>query len=142
MQKLMKHGFMTAMELTACHLLEDHVFPAPADGYVVFFVSFYKWGFDTPSHQFLRSLLQYYDLELHHFTPLGILHIASFKILCEAYLGVDPEFDLRNYFFCVRHLQDLKARLTVSGGAVIHVKYGHGVDPYLGIPMPRSMKGW
>jgi hypothetical protein len=25
---------------------------------------------------------------------------------------------------------------------VIHVKLGHGVDPYLEIPMPRSMKGW
>jgi hypothetical protein len=24
----------------------------------------------------------------------------------------------------------------------IHVKLGHGVDPYLEIPMPRSMKGW
>jgi hypothetical protein len=32
--------------------------------------------------------------------------------------------------------------LTVSGGAVIHVKSGHGVDPYFNIPMPRSMKGW
>jgi hypothetical protein len=30
----------------------------------------------------------------------------------------------------------------VSRGTVIHVKSGHGVDPYLDIPMPRSMKGW
>jgi hypothetical protein len=28
------------------------------------------------------------------------------------------------------------------GGTVIHVKSGHGVDPYLEIPMPKSMKGW
>jgi hypothetical protein len=27
-------------------------------------------------------------------------------------------------------------------GAVIHVKSVHEVDPYLNIPMPRSMKGW
>jgi hypothetical protein len=25
---------------------------------------------------------------------------------------------------------------------VIHVKFGHGVDPYFDIPMPKSMKGW
>jgi hypothetical protein len=32
--------------------------------------------------------------------------------------------------------------LTISGGTVVHVKSGHGVDPYFDIPMPRSMKGW
>jgi hypothetical protein len=30
----------------------------------------------------------------------------------------------------------------IFGGVVIHVKSGHGVDPYLEIPMPRSMNGW
>jgi hypothetical protein len=30
----------------------------------------------------------------------------------------------------------------ISRGTVIHVKSGHGVDPYPEIPMPRSMKGW
>jgi hypothetical protein len=32
--------------------------------------------------------------------------------------------------------------LTVSRDIVIHVKFGHRVDPFLDIPMPRSMKGW
>jgi hypothetical protein len=49
-------------------------------------------------------------------------------------MGVDPEFDLWNYFFCVRRPQDT--------GMVIHVKSKHGVDPYFNIDMPRSMKGW
>jgi hypothetical protein len=30
----------------------------------------------------------------------------------------------------------------ISEGMVIHVKSRHGVDPYLIISMPRSMKGW
>jgi hypothetical protein len=30
----------------------------------------------------------------------------------------------------------------ISGGAVIHVKSGHGANPYLEIPIPRSIKGW
>jgi hypothetical protein len=62
--------------------------------------------------------------------------------LCEAYLGIDHKFDLWNYFFRVRHSQDPKAELALSGGAVIHVKFGHGVDSYLEVPMPESMKGW
>jgi hypothetical protein len=32
--------------------------------------------------------------------------------------------------------------LTISRGAVIHVRSGHGVDPYFNLPMPRLMKGW
>jgi hypothetical protein len=31
----------------------------------------------------------------------GALHIATFVTLCEAYLGIDPEIDLRKYFFHV-----------------------------------------
>jgi hypothetical protein len=28
------------------------------------------------------------------------------------------------------------------GGVDIHVKYGHGVDPYFDIPMRESVNGW
>jgi hypothetical protein len=33
--------------------------------------------------------------------PLGILYIVAFVTLCEAYMGIDPHFDLWNYFFHV-----------------------------------------
>jgi hypothetical protein len=45
--------------------------------------SFYDQGFGVTSHQFLRSLLQFYGLELHHLPPLGISHMAVFVTLCE-----------------------------------------------------------
>jgi hypothetical protein len=51
------------------------------------------------SYQFLRSLLQFYGLELHHLTPLGILHMVAFVTLCEAYMWIQPHFDMWNYFF-------------------------------------------
>jgi hypothetical protein len=92
---------MMVTELTTCYVPEDLVFPTLMEGYLVTFVAFYEQGFGTPSHWFLRSLLRYYDLELHNLTPSGVLHIASFMTLCEAYLGIDPEIDLWNYFFCV-----------------------------------------
>jgi hypothetical protein len=105
-------------------------------------MAFLERGFSMPPHWFLHSLLQYYDLVLHHLTPLGVLHIVAFVTLSEAYLGIDPELDLWKYFFCVQRPQDPEAKLTISWGVVIHVKAGHGVDPYLEIPMPRSMKWW
>jgi hypothetical protein len=142
LQKLEKQDFMMAAELTTYRVAEDPTLPAPVGGYVVSFMAFYERGFGKPLHQFLCSMLWYYDHELHHLTPSGVLHIVAFVTLCEAYLGIDPNFDLWSYFFRVRRLHDLEAELTISEGAVIHVESGHGVDPYPKIPMPRSMKGW
>jgi hypothetical protein len=56
--------------------------------------AFYEWGFGVPSHQFLHLLLQFYDIELNHLTPSGILHMAAFVALCEAYMGIEPHFNL------------------------------------------------
>jgi hypothetical protein len=69
-------------------------------------------------------------------------HIVAFVTLFEAYLAIDPDFDLWNYFFRVWCPHDPKAEQTISGGMPIHVESGHGVEPYPKIPMPRSMKGW
>jgi hypothetical protein len=142
LQKLVKHGFMSAAELEACQVPEDPTFPIPAVGYVVSFAAFYEQGFGVPPHQFLRSLLWYYGLELHHLTPPGVLQITAFITLCEAYLGIDSNLDLWKYFFCVHCPQDPEVELMIFGGAVIHVKSGHEAEPYLEIPIPRSMKGW
>jgi hypothetical protein len=109
-QKLMKYGFMAAVDLEASRVPEDPVFPAPADGYMVSFVAFYERGLSTPPHWFLRSLLRYYCLELHHLTPSGVLYIAAFMTPCEAYLGINPKTDLWKDFHSVRCPQDLKAR--------------------------------
>jgi hypothetical protein len=57
-------------------------------------VAFYEEGFGVPSHRFFRLLLQFYNMELHHLTPSGILHIEAFVTLCEAYMGIEPHFDL------------------------------------------------
>jgi hypothetical protein len=62
LQKLVKQGFLMAVDLTGCYVPEDPTFPTHAKGYVVSFVVFYEWGFSTPSHQFFRLLLRYYGL--------------------------------------------------------------------------------
>jgi hypothetical protein len=124
----MKHGIMSVAELKAYRVPTDPAFPAPVEGYVVSFTTFYEWGFSMLSHQFIHLLLRYYGLELHHLTPSGVLHIVAFMTLCETYLGIDPDLDLWKYFFHVWRPQDPKVELTTSGGVVIHVKSGHGVD--------------
>jgi hypothetical protein len=75
------------------------VSPAPVGGYVVASMAFHEWGFGVPSHRFLCSLLWSYDMDLHHLTPLRILHMAAFVTLCESYIGIEPYFNLWSYFF-------------------------------------------
>jgi hypothetical protein len=85
-----------------------------------------------PSQQFLHLL--------HYLTPLGILHIAAFMTLCEAYMWIEPHINLRSYFFRIQ-LQlssDMEAAVL---GAYISVRSGPGVDPYLRLPMSTPLVG-
>jgi hypothetical protein len=100
LRNLVSQGYMTVAELATYHVPEDPAPPVLAGGYVVACVAFYERGFSVPSHGFLCSLLQFYGLELHHLTPSGILHMMTFVTLCEAYMGIEPHFNLWNYFFC------------------------------------------
>jgi hypothetical protein len=85
LQDLMSQGFMTTVELATCHVPEDPVSTAPVREYVVACAVFYERGFSVPTHCFLHSLLQYYGLELHHLTSLGIVHIVTFVTVDVSY---------------------------------------------------------
>jgi hypothetical protein len=94
LQNLVSQGYMMGAELATCRVHANPASPTSAVGYVVARSSFYEREFGVPSHQFLCLLLQFYVLELHHLTLLGILHIAAFVTLCEAYMQIEPHFNL------------------------------------------------
>jgi hypothetical protein len=50
LQKLMKHGFLSAAELETYWMPEDPTLPTSADGYMESFMAFYEWGFKAPPH--------------------------------------------------------------------------------------------
>jgi hypothetical protein len=141
MQNLMSQGYMTVVELVTYHVPKDPASPAPTGGYIMVCVAFYEWGFGVPSHRFLCLLLQFYGLELHHLTPSGILHIAVFVTLCEAYMGIEPHFDLWNYFFRAWLWPGSDAEAVVWGSVDIFVRSGSGIDPYFCFPMSDPLIG-
>jgi hypothetical protein len=104
--------------------------------------AFYKRGFGVPSHRFLRSLLQFYNMELHHLTPSGILHMATFVTLFEAYIGIEPYFNLWNYFFCAWLRQGSDMETVALGNVDIFVRFRPKVDPYFSVLMPVPPIGW
>jgi hypothetical protein len=130
LQNLMSQGYMMTVELVTCCVPEDPTSPISVGGYVVACAVFYKQGFGEPTHSFLCSLLQFYGLELHHLTPSGILHMASFVTLCEAYKGIEPHFNLWNYLFRAWLQQGSVAEAMALGSLDIFIKSRHGVDPY------------
>jgi hypothetical protein len=74
--------------------------PTPNINEIVVFASFFQRGFELPVCDFLRSLLDHYQIKLVHLNPNSILQITIFVHICEAYLGILPNFPLfKNYFF-------------------------------------------
>lgn len=52
--------------------------------------SFIMRELSMPPHDFLRGLLFYYGIQLHHISSNGMLHIACFINMCECFLGTRP----------------------------------------------------
>jgi hypothetical protein len=74
--------------------------PTPNKKEIVMFSSFFQRGFGLSVCDFLCGLLDHYKIELVHLNPNSILQIAVFIHLCEAFLGIPPNFPLfKNYFF-------------------------------------------
>ena len=48
---------------------------------------------------FLHRLLNEWGLELQHLNPTGVLHVAGFVTVCEAFLGMEPHVDFFQRIF-------------------------------------------
>jgi hypothetical protein len=113
-------------KLIANHFLPDRVvlqwcpttsedIPKPNTNEIVVFSSFFQHGFGLPACDFFHGLLDHYQIELVDLNPNSILQIVVFVHLCEAFLGIPPNFPLfKNYFF-LKH-QPSAANHKVIGG--------------------------
>ena len=67
----------------------------------VCFVPFLLRGLGFPIPQFLRRLLAFHRIQLHHLMPNSILHIAVFVAVCKMYLECEEHFGLWRKYFCL-----------------------------------------
>ena len=145
LEGLVRRGLLRPLSTVQEWLLPgDEAEPAPPEGYVVSFTIFHERGFAIPAHRFLRGLLDYYDVELHHLTPNGVQHMAAFVALCEGFLGIDPHFDLWRYFFTIslskRRVGGKEVNVPM-GCASIHLRHTRSRD-YPLMRLATSNKGW
>ncbi|KAK1685097.1 hypothetical protein QYE76_045945 [Lolium multiflorum] len=112
--------------------------PKPPKGFTVMFVAFLFPGLSLPAHEFLRSLLFFYGIQLWQSTPNSILHLSIFITVCEAFLGIDPHWGLwRKIFYVKRHNDNNGPPVVCGVGFVVRKE----VD-YFNFPMKESVQGW
>ncbi|KAK1662464.1 hypothetical protein QYE76_050623 [Lolium multiflorum] len=135
--KLRNLGFISASE-EDIRLPGAVTRPKPPKGFTVMFVAFLFRGLSLPAHEFLRSLLFFYGIQLWQLTPNSILHLSIFITVCEAFLGIDPHWGLWRKIFYVKRHNDSNGPPVVGGvGFVVR----QDVD-YLDYPMKESVQGW
>ena len=62
-------------------------------------------------------------VHVHYLTPNSMLHISFFVHLCEAFLGIEPHFDLFQYFFHLK-LHPNDSKVDIVGGAGLQFRQG------------------
>jgi hypothetical protein len=136
--KLIVNHFLPDRVVLQWHPATGKDLPTPNTNEFVVFSSFFQCGFGLSACDFFRGLLDHYQIELVHLNPNSILQIIVFVHLCEAFLGIPPNFCLfRNYFF-------LKYQPSATNRKVID---GAGLQTrpraaFLELPMKTSLWGW
>jgi hypothetical protein len=87
-RKLVVSHFLSYREVLQWHPAVGEDIPTPNTNEIVVFASFFQRRFGLPICDFLRDLLDHYQIELVHLNPNSILQITIFVHLCEAYLGI------------------------------------------------------
>jgi hypothetical protein len=113
---------------------------------VVSFVCFHERGFGVPTSAFMRALLHYYRVELHHLAPNTVAQAAIFTAVCEGYLGVEPQWNLWLHLFKAKlfaRKAGEKGVLCVArvGSCVLQVRSGQA-DLYIPARLISSNSGW
>jgi hypothetical protein len=124
----------------------DHWESAPPEGYVVSFMAFHERGLGVPLSHFMRVLLHYYKVELHHLAPNSISQATIFAAVYEGYLGMEPHWNLWLHLFKTKHFTkkagERAVRRTVHvGSCTLQVQAGRG-DQYIPAQLISSNSGW
>jgi hypothetical protein len=100
--------------------------------------SFFQHEFGLPTCEFLYGLLHHYQIELVHLNSNSILQIAIFVHLCEAFLGVPPNFPVFKSYFLLKYQPNTNTR-EVLGSVGLQIR-PH--NDFLDLPMKMSLKRW
>src|SRR4051812_44615408 len=137
LRKLRERGLIP-QDKQAVKIPGDEVTPRPPAGFRVMFVAFVLWGLSLPVHYFLRGLLFFYGIQLHHLSPISILHIACFITFCECWLGIEPHFGLFRKLYSAKR-QSGSDGVYPIGGCIISLRSNF---LFFSFAMSESVQYW
>jgi hypothetical protein len=140
LMNLVSEGLLQKKSLVNWRLSFHEPLPMENVDEIVSFYHFAEQGLALPSCSFFRGLLYFYRLELHHLNPNSICHIAIFIYFCEAFLRIEPHWDLFRFLFRVK-LQPTSKNPSIVGGAGIQLRQ-QARDRYLFYKFPSNIPGW
>jgi hypothetical protein len=136
--KLVVNHFLPDRAVLQWHPTAGEDIPTPNTTEIVVFSSFFQCRFGLPTCDFLGGLLDHYRIKLVHLNPNSVPQIVVFVHLCEAFLGISPNFPLfKNYFFL--KYQPSATNRKVIGGIGLQTRHRAG---FLDLPMQSSLRGW
>jgi hypothetical protein len=140
LQALVDEGLLQPREIVQWRPTERDVRPFEHTKEIVLFQHFIEHGLGLPTSNFFCGLLFHYGIELHHLNPNSILHIAIFVHFCEAFLGLEPHFNLFCYLFHLKP-QPSEQNIAEVGGAGLQLRQGMD-KKYLEFKFPTSLSSW
>lgn len=100
--RLVDEGLLLPPEVTRWRAVASEAFLDPWPEETVSFTDFHEHGFRIPASDFLPRFLQEYGVQLQHIPPNGLLQLAGFVVVYEAFLGIKPNKDLFRWLFEVK----------------------------------------
>jgi hypothetical protein len=137
---LVEMGVLPPKELCSWRIWCGTTIPTEDTHEAVIFVPFLIRGLALPVSPFFRGLLDFYSLNLTHLNPNYVLQIVVFVHLCEAFLGILPNFGVWKYLYHC-HPGMAGGQHQLVGGASLELRRGRKAE-YLDIPLKDSIKGW
>jgi hypothetical protein len=142
LNRLVSEGLLQEKSLVNWRPSFREAFPMENVDEIVTFYHFAERGLALPSCSFFRGLLYYYGLELHHLNPNSICHISIFIHFCEAFLGIEPHWDLFRFLFHVKPQPTSKKLSVVGGGGAGIQLHQQAGEKYLSYKFPSNLPGW
>jgi hypothetical protein len=82
---LVVEGLLQGQDVVQWHPSFRQLFPQENIDEIILFLHFIERGLVLSASNILRGLLYFYGIQIHHFNPNSIAHVAIFIHLCEAF---------------------------------------------------------
>jgi Putative gypsy type transposon len=114
LEKLVDQGLLLPSTTLAFHSCYGQAFPTADTNVLIAFVAHVQCGFGVHPSKFFERICQFYDIESCHLKPNAVTALSVFTILCEAFLGIEPNLNVWRFLYKPFYYTDQKCIFSIS----------------------------